>query len=67
MSRSKTLEQLYIERIENGTRGIKMGTKKVSEVDLTSQFTKLKAVNIGMYDELKAKYDNVVKNVENKR
>lgn len=63
---SKTLEQLYIERIENVTRGIKMGTKKVSEVDLTSQFTKLKKVNIGMYEDLKAKYDNVVKNAENK-
>lgn len=65
--KSKTLEELYIEKIENGTRGIKLRTKTPQQVDLEPTFKKLKAVNIGMHDELRQKYDNIVKDFENKR
>ncbi len=62
MSRSKTLEQIYIEKIENGIRGIKLKTKTVQQVDLGPTFEKLRKVNPYMCDDLIMKYDNVVRN-----
>lgn len=53
-------EQTYIKNIENGIRAIKLGNKKPNEVEINSQLERLKAVNIGMYDELNTKYVNVV-------
>lgn len=59
---SKTLEELYIKKLEGAIRGIKMGTKKPSDVGLevSNAFTKLKQLNDGMADDLMQKYKKVV-------
>ena len=61
-------EDLYIKNIENGIRAIRMNTKKPADVgaSISAQFTKLKAVNEGMHDDLMVKYKNVVKDFNNK-
>lgn len=64
---AKTCEEIYISKIENGIRGIKMGTKKPDEVDLQPIFIKLKKLNPFMYDDLHEKYINVVTNFNNKK
>ena len=61
-------EDLYIKKIEALTRGIRLGTKKPSDVatEVASAFNKLKASNIGMYDDLLNKYNNVVSDFNKK-
>ena len=56
----KTCSELYIDRIESGIRGIRLGIKKPSEVELNDFFKKLQPLNDGMAIDLKDKYDNVV-------
>ena len=65
----KTCEELYIERIEGAIRGLKLGTKKLEDINVTSQFANLKKSNPMMYDDLKDKFDaQVVKyNQKNNR
>lgn len=57
----KTCEEIYITRIEGAIRGIKMGTKKPSDVDVTDQFRRLKPLNQMMWEDLKDKYDAQVR------
>lgn len=54
---AKTCEELYIERIENGIRSIKLRNKSPEQVDVTSQFNRLKPLNPMMWEDLKDKYD----------
>lgn len=61
-----TFEDLLITRIENGTRAIRLGNKKPSEVNILPDLDRLKGVNEGMYFELLNKFMNVVKD-HNKR
>lgn len=63
---AKTCEELYIIRIENGIRAIKMRTKSPEQVDITSQFKRLKLVNPNMYEDLQEKYIKVVSKYNNK-
>jgi hypothetical protein len=63
---AKTCEELYILRIENGIRAIKMRTKSPEQVDITSQFKRLKLANPNMYEDLQEKYIKVVSNYNNK-
>lgn len=63
---AKTCEELYILRIENGIRAIKMRTKSPEQVDITSQFKRLKLVNPNMYEDLQEKYIKVVSKYNNK-
>lgn len=55
-------EGIYIKNVENGIRGIKMGTKKPEDVAVTvsSNLNKLNPINKGMYDELLVKYEKIV-------
>jgi hypothetical protein len=66
----KTLgcEELYIRNVENSIRGIRLGSKKPEDVAVTvsASFNKLKTVNIGMFEELMEKYDNVVRDYRNR-
>ena len=57
---AKTCEELYILRIENGIRAIKLGNKTPDQVDVTSQFTRLKPLNPMMWEDLQEKYDTQV-------
>ena len=63
---AKTCEELYIEKIENGIRAIKLRTKSPEQLDITSQFRRLKPVNPHMYDDLQEKYIKAVTNYNNK-
>ncbi len=57
---SKTCEEIYISRIENGIRGIKMGTKSPDSLDLQPSFNRLKPLNPHMWEDLNDKYIKVV-------
>lgn len=59
---SRTLEELYIKKLEGAIRGIKMGTKNPSDVGLevSNAFTKLKQLNDGMADDLMQRYKKIV-------
>ena len=54
-------EELYIIRIENGIRAIRMGTKNPKEANVGLHLNKLKLVNLGLYEDFLQKYSNVVK------
>lgn len=62
----KTCEEIYIDRIEAGIRGLKMRTKTPEQIDLTDQFRRLKPLNPNMYEDLKEKYEAQVANYNNK-
>ena len=53
-------EPLYIKNIENAIRAIRLGNKTPEQVEVSNQFVKLKNINVGMHDELMAKYKRVV-------
>lgn len=53
------MEELLVRKIEAGIRGIRLGTKKPSEVDIDKFFTRLEKINEYLCDDLKMKYDNV--------
>lgn len=63
----KTCEELYVERIENAIRGLKLGTKTPEQIDVTSQFANLKKSNPMMYEDLKDRFDAQVINYNNKK
>lgn len=52
----ETMEDIYIKKVENGIRAIKMGTKTPAEAGVGAPLNKLKELNIGMYEELLEKY-----------
>ncbi len=66
---AKTCEELYIFRIENGIRAIKLGNKTPDQVDVADQFKRLKALNPMMWEDLQEKYDAQVSayNAKNNR
>ena len=61
-----SIEEHYIRQIENGIRGIKLGTKTPMTANLSKSFEKLRSSNDGLCDDLLKKYDNVVKNYKRK-
>lgn len=66
-----TIEDCYIKKIECGIRGIKLGTKKPSEININNTLEKLKVVNVGMYEDLLDKYvktmESYSKRIEGRR
>ena len=56
------MEDQLVKNIENGIRGLKLGTKKPSELNLNYQLNKLKSINEGLADDLNKKYIEAVKN-----
>jgi len=57
----KTTEEICIQKIESGIRGIKNMTKTPQEANCGFFFKKLQPLNEGMYDELLVKYIAVTK------
>ena len=55
-----TTEELCIQNIERGIRAIRMGTKSPKEAGIGSSLNRLKDLNVGMYEDLLAKYKRVV-------
>jgi len=61
-------EEIYIKNIENGIRGIRLGTKKPEDVAtiVSSNLNRLNKVNEGMFEDLLKKYENVVNDYRNR-
>ena len=60
MSMGMTTEELCIQRIESGIRAIRMGTKSPKEAGVGPSLNRLKEFNVGMFEDLMAKYKRVV-------
>jgi len=56
-----TCEEIYIKHIENGIRGIKLGTKTPEEARVGHFLAKLKPLNEFMYEDLLEKYAKLAK------
>ena len=59
---AKTCEELYIFRIENAIRAIKLGNKTPDQVDVTEQFKRLKSLNPMMWEDLQERYNTQLNN-----
>lgn len=62
---AKTCEEIYITKIENGIRGIKLGNKKPEDVNLDDTFLKLKKINPFMSEDLQSKFEKIVSTYHN--
>lgn len=65
--RRVSCEELYIKHIENGIRGIRMGTKTPEDARVGVYLNKLKPLNPFMYDDLLEKYSKCLKNHKEKK
>ncbi len=61
-----SLEDLLIKNIENGIRGIRLGTKKPNEVKVGYNLNRLSKVNEGMFEDYLEKYKRVLKDYHHK-
>lgn len=61
-----SLEDLLINNIENGIRGIRLGTKKPNEVKVGYNLNRLSKINEGMFEDYLNKYKNVLRDYNNK-
>jgi|AntRauMFilla1563_2_1112583.scaffolds.fasta_scaffold00551_12 hypothetical protein len=61
------MEKLYITRIENGLRGLRMGTKTIENCGVGKYLNKLKLLNDGMHEELLGKYKKQIKNLKTEK
>lgn len=59
-------EELYIKRIENGIRGLKLGTKCPKTAEVGKWMAKLKPLNEPMYEDLLEKYSKVLEEYKKK-
>ena len=50
------MEEILIKNIENGIRGIRLGTKTAANANVGIHLNKLKTINEGMYQEYLKKY-----------
>jgi len=57
-----TVSELYIKKIQNLTRSVKLGSKKPSEVaiEISNNLEKLKPINEGRYNDLMNEHKDVV-------
>jgi len=62
-----SLEDTLIKNIENGIRGIRLGTKKPNEVKVGYFLNRLSKVNEGMFDDYLDKYKKVITHYNNKK
>jgi len=60
------MEKIYIQKIESGIRGIKLGTKKPEDVDILSLLEKLRPLNEARYEELMVKFLRQMKEYKKK-
>ena len=56
------MEKLLIKKVENGIRGVRLGTKTSEEANVMYYLNKLKEVNDGLYADYLEKYLRVQKN-----
>jgi len=53
---AKSLEDTYIENIQNAIRAIRLGTKKPEDTNAGFNLNRLKLINSGMHEDLMKKY-----------
>ena len=58
--RVKSIEEIYVNRIECGIRGIQHGTKKPEDVNVHTDLKKLQSINDGLCEDLYDKYYNTI-------
>jgi len=63
----RTTEDLLITQIENGIRGIKLGTKQPQQIEMDKWFNRLEMLNKSMCDELLIKYHTMVNQYKQKQ
>lgn len=61
------MEKTYIQHIENGIRGIRLGTKLPNETKVGHYLNKLKPLNEGLYIDLLEKYKRVIEDSKNRK
>lgn len=63
----RSCEEIYIKKIENGIRSIRLGNNPEEvKPQLVNSLDKLKNLNDGMYEDLLQKYENVVSYYQNR-
>tara|TARA_R110000772_G_C13310268_1_gene440059 strand:+ start:10632 stop:10847 length:216 start_codon:yes stop_codon:yes gene_type:complete len=60
------METFLINKIENGLRGLRLGTKTPTTVDINRFLLRLKDRNYGMYEELQKQYVDQVTKIKKK-
>ncbi len=60
------MERLYIKKIENGLRGLRLGTKTPENCQCGKYLNKLKPLNEGMWEDLMESYKEHLKKYKNK-
>jgi len=60
------METFLINKIENGLRGLRLGTKTPKTVDINRFLLRLKNINYGMYEELQKQYVDEVTKINKK-
>jgi len=61
-----TTEELIVKRIEGAMRGLRLGTKKLEDLNMNPLFDKLNKVNEFTYKEMEKKFEDVVDSYRNK-
>lgn len=64
----RSCEEIYITNVENGIRGIRLGTKKPEDVApiVSNSLNRLNKINEGLFEDLLRKYENVVNDYHNR-
>jgi hypothetical protein len=53
------MEEFYIKKIENGFRGIRLGTKTIESANVQTNLDKLKKLNEFLADDYENKYHKI--------
>ena len=61
-----TTEELIVKRIEGAMRGLRLGTKKLEDLDIHPLFDKLNALNKTTYKEMNEQFEQAVNDYRNK-
>lgn len=59
-------ERIYITKLENGLRGLRLGTKTPDQIDFKKWHDKLKKVNPALAEDYYEKYSNNIIKVNRK-
>lgn len=55
-----TTEELIVKRIEGAMRGLRLGTKKLEDLNMNPLFDKLNKINEFTYKEMETKFEKAV-------
>ena len=64
MQYGNSTQEIAIKKIEGGLRGLKFGTKTLHTAEIDKWLDKLRPLNQGMYEELQAKYTEIIKKLQ---